>query len=75
MSNVSIIISNYNYGKFVLDAIDSALSQTHKCSVVIVDDGSTDDSVKDIHNHLSLDSIIIRNSYGHNLQDASTSTS
>src|SRR5579871_1139663 len=42
---VSIIIDNYNYGRFVQDALDSALGQTypHK-EVIVVDDGSTDDS-------------------------------
>ena len=42
---VSILINNYNYGRFIGKAIDSALSQTYKnIEVVIVDDGSTDDS-------------------------------
>jgi glycosyltransferase involved in cell wall biosynthesis len=42
---VSILIVNYNYGRFLADAIDSALGQTHPhCEVVVVDDGSTDDS-------------------------------
>jgi glycosyltransferase involved in cell wall biosynthesis len=42
---VSIIINNYNYGRFVREAIDSGLNQTysHK-EVIVVDDGSTDDS-------------------------------
>jgi len=46
LPNVAIIISNYNYGKYVLDAIDSALSQDYKGAlrVHIVDDGSSDDS-------------------------------
>lgn len=42
---VSIIINNYNYGCFLKDAIDSALEQTHpRTEVIVVDDGSTDDS-------------------------------
>lgn len=42
---VSITISNYNYGRFVTQAIDSALAQTYSnVEVVVVDDGSTDDS-------------------------------
>ena len=41
----SIVINNYNYGRFVGDAIDSALGQTHRAvEVIVVDDGSTDDS-------------------------------
>jgi glycosyltransferase involved in cell wall biosynthesis len=42
---VSILISNYNYGRFLRHAIDSALNQTHdQIEVVVVDDGSTDES-------------------------------
>ena len=42
---VSILINNYNYGRFLAEAIDSALAQTYKhCEVIVVDDGSTDNS-------------------------------
>lgn len=42
---VTICILNYNYGRFLDDAIGSALRQTHpQVEVVVVDDGSTDDS-------------------------------
>lgn len=42
---VSILINNHNYGRFVGRAIESALTQSHAdVEVVVVDDGSTDDS-------------------------------
>ena len=42
---ISILINNYNYGRFLREAIDSALGQTYPhVEVVVVDDGSTDDS-------------------------------
>ena len=42
---VTILINNYNYARFLPAAIDSALSQTyHPLEVVVVDDGSTDES-------------------------------
>jgi glycosyltransferase involved in cell wall biosynthesis len=42
---VSIIICNYNYGRFVRFAIRSALAQTYEpVEVIVVDDGSTDSS-------------------------------
>ena len=42
---VDIIINNYNYGRFVEACVDSALGQTYgRVRVIVVDDGSTDDS-------------------------------
>src|SRR5450631_1014327 len=42
---VSIVINNYNYGRFLPDAIESALGQTYaSIEVIVVDDGSTDNS-------------------------------
>lgn len=43
---VSLIINNYNYERFVRDAILSALNQSYsRVEVIVVDDGSTDGSL------------------------------
>jgi glycosyltransferase involved in cell wall biosynthesis/protein-L-isoaspartate O-methyltransferase len=45
MPKVSVIIATYNRSGFVCDAIDSALKQSFKdCEIIVVDDGSTDDT-------------------------------
>ena len=42
---VSVILCNYNYGRFVAQAIDSVLCQTYAdFELVVVDDSSSDDS-------------------------------
>lgn len=42
---VSIIIDSFNYGRFLAEAIDSALKQNYpRLEVIVVDDGSTDNS-------------------------------
>ena len=44
---VSILIPSYNSERFVAEAVESALGQTHTdIEVVVVDDGSTDGSVQ-----------------------------
>ena len=42
---ISIVVTNYNYGRDLPEAIESALAQTHdRVEVIVVDDGSVDDS-------------------------------
>ena len=46
--HVSIIITNYNYSKFICRCIESCLDQNYDFDfeVIFVDDGSTDDSLQ-----------------------------
>jgi glycosyltransferase involved in cell wall biosynthesis len=45
--DVDVVITNHNYARFLPEAVESACAQTHPdVHVVVVDDGSTDDSRK-----------------------------
>ena len=50
---LSIIIANYNYGRFIETAIMSVVEQDgfDRCELIIVDGGSTDDSVEIIQKY------------------------
>ncbi len=41
---LSVVITNYNYAKFVATAIESLLSQSPRPQIIVVDDCSTDNS-------------------------------
>ena len=44
--SVSVIVTNYNYARYLTDCLDSIAAQTHPdFECVVVDDASTDDSV------------------------------
>ena len=56
---VSIVIPCYNNEPFIAQAIDSALAQTHpNVEVVIVDDGSTDNSLGIVESYLDRATVI-----------------
>ncbi|MGP6088747.1 glycosyltransferase family A protein [Antarctobacter jejuensis] len=46
--SVSIIIPCYNKRAYVAATIESALAQTHRSEIIVVDDGSTDGSLDEI---------------------------
>jgi N-acetylglucosaminyldiphosphoundecaprenol N-acetyl-beta-D-mannosaminyltransferase len=53
---ISVLISNYNYGRYLDNAIESALCQTYgNLELIICDDGSTDASSKILERYRSLD--------------------
>jgi glycosyltransferase involved in cell wall biosynthesis len=50
---ISVVICNYNYAKYVAKAIDSVINQTYKAyEIIVVDDGSTDDSLAQIKTYI-----------------------
>ena len=56
LPKVAIICANYNYGEFIIPAIESIIGQTYKgeLNLYVVDDGSSDDSwekISDYHKH------------------------
>jgi glycosyltransferase involved in cell wall biosynthesis len=54
---VSVLVANYNYARFIGEAIQSVLDQTYgNFEVVICDDGSTDNSVEVIEGFARRDS-------------------
>ena len=47
---VTVYITNYNYGKYISQAIKSCLNQSFRnLEILIIDDGSTDNSQKIIN--------------------------
>ncbi len=52
---ISVIIPNYNGSKYIINCIKSLESQTYKdFEVIIIDDGSTDNSVKIIEEYIKI---------------------
>ncbi len=57
---VTIYITNYNYGNYIKEAIESVLNQSFKdIELIIIDDGSTDNSREIIESYAHLNNIRI----------------
>ncbi len=57
---ISVIIAVYNPGKYLRPCLDSIVNQTHKnLEIILVDDGSTDDSLKVCKEYAEKDSRVI----------------
>ncbi|MFO7304224.1 MAG: glycosyltransferase [Gammaproteobacteria bacterium] len=64
--SVSIVITCYNYARYVAQAIESALAQTHRATeTIVVDDGSTDTSLDVINRYRHRLKIIRQDNCGH----------
>ncbi|MEQ9440562.1 MAG: glycosyltransferase [Cyclobacteriaceae bacterium] len=62
---VTVYITNYNYGKFITQAVESVLNQTlSDFEIIIIDDGSTDNSreiIETYANHAKIKVIYQKN--------------
>ena len=60
-SLISIYITNHNYGKYIRQSIESVLNQTYQeIELLIIDDGSTDNSKDVISNYTRHDKVQIK---------------
>jgi glycosyltransferase involved in cell wall biosynthesis len=65
MNKIAVLICNYNYGRFIEDAINSAVNQTRKSDlIIIVDDNSNDNSNEIIEKRLNIQQYPTLTNYG-----------
>lgn len=62
---IDVVINNYNYGSYVCDAVDSACQQDYPhVNVVVVDDGSTDDSRQRLRAYDGVVDLVLKDNEG-----------
>ena len=62
---VSVVVNNYNYAQYLREAIESVLAQTyHHVELVVVDDGSTDESREILQDYRSCAVLILKENGG-----------
>lgn len=56
---LSVIMTNYNHGKYIGESLEGIINQSFKpLEIIVIDDGSTDDSVKIIKNFIKREPLI-----------------
>ncbi len=64
---VSLIVPNFNYARFLPDCLDSLLSQSYEnLEIIVVDDGSTDESLEVLRGYSTRVKVITSVNYGVN---------
>ncbi|HEY0392028.1 MAG TPA: glycosyltransferase [Solirubrobacterales bacterium] len=62
---VDIVINNYNYARFLPDAIESASGQAYdRVKTIVVDDGSTDGSRRLLHDYEDRVTVVLKENGG-----------
>ncbi len=57
--DISIVIPNYNHAQYLGNALNHALAQTHPaCEIIVIDDCSTDNSIKLIKSYMAKSPLI-----------------
>ena len=60
MTKITVYITNYNYGQYIEQAIESVLSQSiDDWELIVIDDGSTDNSLSGLINIVQMKITII----------------